>query len=100
MLQLAIRAQLGLLTSAFSAAPRQIERPVASSALYSQKPPIPAQTGSSCKVQVLKLLFRKSHWVDNLCQCENIAADTPEISGFARTKQFAPLQERYVSAAG
>ena len=36
MLQLAIRAQLGLLTSAFSAAPRQIERPVASSALYSQ----------------------------------------------------------------
>jgi hypothetical protein len=52
------------------------------------------------EVQVPKLLFRNSHWVDNLCQCESNLADPPEISGFALPPDFAGIQERYVSAAG
>src|ERR1035438_837672 len=43
-------------------------------------------TGTSCEVQVPKLLFRNSHWVDNLCQCESIPLIPPEISGFALTR--------------
>src|SRR6202022_4907252 len=52
------------------------------------------------EVQVPKSLFRNTHWVDNLCQCESFLADLPEISGFALTPDFAEIQERYVSAAG
>src|SRR6266852_3388023 len=40
-------------------------------------PPIAGVNRTSRKVQVPKLLFRNSHWVDNLCQCESILADPP-----------------------
>ena len=55
---------------------------------------------SGYRVIVPKSLFRNTHWVDNLCQCESFLADLPEISGFALTPDFAEIQERYVSAAG
>src|ERR1700690_4123838 len=43
-----------------------------------QTPPITGTNRSSREVQVLKLLFRNSHWVDNLCQCEGNSVDPPE----------------------
>ena len=58
------------------------------------------ETRDCGEVQVPKLLFRNSHWVDNLCQCESILADPPLISGYAWTQDFVGIQERYVSAAG
>ena len=54
----------------------------------------------SYQVLIPKSLFRNTHWVDNLCQCESFLAGLPEISGFALTPDFAEIQERYVSAAG
>src|ERR1035438_4140935 len=56
-----------------------------------------AQTGSSRKVQVLKLLFRNSHWVDNLCQCENIAADTPGNQRFRTGQAIRVINRRDMS---
>ena len=52
------------------------------------------------EVQVPKLLFRNSHWVDNLCQCESNLADPPVNQRLRPDSDLVGIQERYVSAAG
>jgi hypothetical protein len=37
-------------------------------------PPIAVTNRPSPEAQVSKFLLRNSHWVDNLCQCENFSA--------------------------
>src|SRR5205814_8279103 len=63
---------------------KQISARIASSG---QKNPQPAALSRfHHEVQVPKLLFPNSHYVDNLCQCEQPLLILPEISGFAYPK--------------